>query len=267
MDREAALKKHYNAYATEYDGIKHTVEQILARLKPPPGSSILDLGCGTGALTFRLPEKGDFRRVSGLDLSEGVLDIAKKRAAELGLDNFEFHPGNACSLPFQNKEFDIVVSSFVLHLVSDLKKALSEVCRVLRPGGNAILQFPGGGDVAPETMAILLQAWNETLPDESPPQLFNKTSVEMVEQALSDLELVDFEISWLRKTQRIPEAQIANWLRFFRLIGGFWRLDLENEPTDQIEGRMTALVAQIAKREGYFTNTGNLLLIQFKKPE
>ena len=110
MDLESALKLHYDTFATEYDGVDQGVERIVSRLKIPPGSEILDIGCGTGNLTLRLPEINSFKRVVGIDLSDGVLNVAKKNARDLNLKNCEFLRANACQLPFDDGEFGSIVS-------------------------------------------------------------------------------------------------------------------------------------------------------------
>ena len=72
MDREAALREHYDAFAADYVGVNQGVEDILSCFQVASGASVLDIGCGTGNLTFRLPEAGAAGRIVGIDISDGV---------------------------------------------------------------------------------------------------------------------------------------------------------------------------------------------------
>ena len=96
------------------------------------GGSLLEVGCGTGLILERL--SGDFERVVGVDLSEGMLAHAKAR----GLD---VHQSSAEALPFDDDSFDCVVSFKVLAHVQGIRSAALEMVRVLKPGGILIAEF------------------------------------------------------------------------------------------------------------------------------
>jgi SAM-dependent methyltransferase len=103
-------------------------------------SDVLDIGTGTGVLARSAVRRWPAARVVGLDASAGMLGIAA-REAEATLSGeerarLEFVPGDAGRLPFPDGAFDLVLASFVLQLVADRKRALTEVVRVLRPGGR-----------------------------------------------------------------------------------------------------------------------------------
>lgn len=101
------------------------------------GQKVLDLGCGTGTLTIQikrfLPEIDLF----GLDGDPGVLQIAREKAAGLGV-GIHWEEGLAYDLPYPNASFDRVVSSLMIHHLTAPKKlkAFQEVFRVLKPGGE-----------------------------------------------------------------------------------------------------------------------------------
>ncbi len=97
----------------------------------PDEASVLDAGCGPGRDANILNEQG--LRVTGLDLSAGLLKFARQK-----YPNVDFIEGNLLSLPFNDESFDGVWSNTsLLHLetVEDVKKALSEMSRVLKPSG------------------------------------------------------------------------------------------------------------------------------------
>jgi len=96
---------------------------------------MLDLACGPGIYSRPFAQKLSRGYIVGLDLSEPMLDYASSRARDQGLDNLLFIHGNAQELPFPDNEFDVVNCCGAIHLFPDLPRALSEIRRVLKPGG------------------------------------------------------------------------------------------------------------------------------------
>ena len=96
---------------------------------------VLEVAVGTGLNLDKYPKEV---RVTGIDLSEQMLDIARDRARELGRD-VELRQGDAHALPFDETSFDTVVCTFGLCAIPDIDTALDEMTRVLRPGGKLIL--------------------------------------------------------------------------------------------------------------------------------
>jgi len=272
MHIEDALRLHYDTIAKEYDGVDQGLGRILSRLNIPSESSILDIGCGTGNLTLRLMERGSPQRVVGIDLSVGVLSIAREHAQDAHLGNFEFLCASACSLPFDVEEFDVVVSNMVLHLVSNKRKALSEIVRVLKPSGRAVLQLMGGGDVSSEMMEIRRNVWNEVLPEKDTPDLLyrvaieDRVTVEMMGKYLTDLGVYPFEITWRRNVVRIEESDLPDFLKFFRLVGGFWQQAVGKEVAERIDNLITKRVQDHVVSGEYISHTGNSLLVEITKP-
>jgi len=273
MDHEAIIANHYDTIAKEYDGVNQAGDRLLSRLKHvPTETAILDVGCGTGNLTFRLPELGAFTRVVGVDISQGVLDIARRHAQKAQFDNVEFVRASACSLPFENDEFDVVISNIVFHLVPDRPGCLREILRVLRPSGYALLQFMGGGPSGAEIVEIIRTVCEEEAPGFSSARLLCMVLVEdvvtadMMEAWLTDLGVERFEISWCRKVVRVSEAEMPKMLTFLDLVGGFWRQGLENLVAERIWKRVTEKIGETIGSAGCFRHTVNHLLVEFAKP-
>lgn len=96
------------------------------------GQSVLDVACGTGVLTLAAAESvGPDGSVVGLDINEGMLAVARKKAPGI-----KWRQGQAESLPFLDDSFDAVISQFGLMFFDDRRAALGEMVRVLRPNGR-----------------------------------------------------------------------------------------------------------------------------------
>jgi len=104
-------------------------------------ADVLDLGCGFGGRTVYYAERGP-REVTGLDISERVVERCRNFAQGRGVDNARFLVGFAEELPFPDESFDHVLGQDVIEHVHDPVLALREIRRVLRPGGHAWLIFP-----------------------------------------------------------------------------------------------------------------------------
>jgi SAM-dependent methyltransferase len=97
------------------------------------GETILDAGCGTGALTSALVQRTKTARIKGIDFSEVYVEHARKHTSDA---RAEFRVGDICALPYDDASFDRVLSLLVLHFVPQAEKAVAELRRVARPGGT-----------------------------------------------------------------------------------------------------------------------------------
>ena len=108
-------------------------DDLLRRLGPQPGERWLDVGCGAGAVAMRAARAG--ADVTGSDLSEVMVETARKRAQDEGLD-ISYDVGDAENLPYADAGFDVVSSSVGLIFAPDHPAVALELARVVRPGGR-----------------------------------------------------------------------------------------------------------------------------------
>lgn len=112
-------------------------EQAIFDRNPPRGD-VLDIGCGTGEIIARLAERYPDSRFTGVDLEQSHLARAAARCRPFG-DRVRFEIADALALPFDDASFDYVICRHVIQAVSDASRVLSEIRRVLRPGGRVHL--------------------------------------------------------------------------------------------------------------------------------
>ncbi|HEY1548826.1 MAG TPA: class I SAM-dependent methyltransferase [Kofleriaceae bacterium] len=98
-------------------------------------ANVLDVGCGTGEFTSRIARLFPAARVTGVDLVEASLELARARCADLG-DRVRFARGDAYELAFADATFDFVGCRHVLQAIPDAPRVLGELVRVLAPGGR-----------------------------------------------------------------------------------------------------------------------------------
>jgi SAM-dependent methyltransferase len=138
---ELDLDQGYAKWADEYDGEPNpliVLEEpvVLDLVGDVNDRDILDAACGTGRYAIRFAESG--ARVCGVDASEQMLEVARSKAAGTSLA-VDFFTADLNQLPLSNESFDLAVCALALCHLPDLRPAIAELGRVLRPGGRLII--------------------------------------------------------------------------------------------------------------------------------
>jgi demethylmenaquinone methyltransferase/2-methoxy-6-polyprenyl-1,4-benzoquinol methylase len=139
FDRVASNYDALNSVMTA--GLHHRWrERAAAQTKLGPGDSALDICCGTGDLTLELSGRvTPGGHVIGSDFSEPMLDLAREKAAGRQAAGVRFEWADALQLPYDGGRFDAVTVGFGVRNLADLDRGLSEMARVLKPGGRAVI--------------------------------------------------------------------------------------------------------------------------------
>ncbi len=129
-----------------YTRIRHSRSQIAEWRKQaaqltgglPDGANVLEVAPGPGYFAIEMARLGRFH-VSGLDISHTFVGIARENAREAGV-NVDFQQGDASSMPFGERSFDLIICQAAFKNFSRPGKAIDEMHRVLRDGGTAVIQ-------------------------------------------------------------------------------------------------------------------------------
>ena len=151
---EAQLMKRVQRYgwdkaAIHYESawqqqLKPAQDLLLKMADIQPGEQVLDIACGTGLVSFKAAEKASY--VLGTDISDGMIELARNISKEKSISNIAFERMDAEKLELQDESFDVVLCALGLMYVPDPLLALSEIKRVLKPGGRMIAAVWGERD-------------------------------------------------------------------------------------------------------------------------
>ena len=162
-----AARKRFS-YEGERQLSRTIVDGTAERLQVPEGGTCLDVGCGSGALSIAVAKRNPTARVTGVDLwgpeyASYSQSLCESNAAAEGVDNVQFQPGDARSLPFADESFDAVTSNYVYHNVvgSNKQDLLRETLRVLKKGGSFCIH-----DLMGPTRYGNMEAFVQSLRDE-----------------------------------------------------------------------------------------------------
>jgi SAM-dependent methyltransferase len=191
------------SYAKNAAFVHELADGVLAWLDALADEHILDLGCGDGQLTQRIPAN-----VVGLDSSPAMIAAARARGVMA-------EQGSAEAMPFADRSFDAVFSNAALHWVHDQDAMMAEVHRVLKPAGRFVAEMGGQGNVAAIRVALTAVMMRYGYPD-------RETGVNYypsVDGYRRRLERHGFEVERIELIPRptpLPASGMEGWLRTFR---------------------------------------------------
>ena len=148
LNKKQQVTQMFDTISKEYDGLnrvisfgidvkwRNKVVDIVAQHQP---QNILDIATGTGDLAISLT-KTSAKEIVGLDISEGMLEVGRKKISDKQLDSkIKMIVGDSENLPFEDNSFDAITVAFGVRNFENLEKGLSEIYRVLKPKGVFVI--------------------------------------------------------------------------------------------------------------------------------
>ena len=149
LDKKKQVEQMFDTISDNYDDLNRVISmgsdvkwrrKVIKMVTERNPESILDIATGTGDLAIKFATESNATRIVGLDLSEGMLAVAKKKVVGTKFtDKIEFIQADSEALPFQSDTFSAITVSFGIRNFQDLKKGLSEIYRVLQPNGLFVI--------------------------------------------------------------------------------------------------------------------------------
>lgn len=149
LGKKKQVTQMFDNISKEYDGLNRVISlgidqswrknvvNIVNSIHP---ESILDIATGTGDLAIMMAEKTNAPKITGLDISEGMLNVGREKVAQKKLSNrIELVVGDSENLPFNDNSFDAITVSFGVRNFETLEIGLSEILRVLKPNGKFVI--------------------------------------------------------------------------------------------------------------------------------
>ncbi|HLR50550.1 MAG TPA: bifunctional demethylmenaquinone methyltransferase/2-methoxy-6-polyprenyl-1,4-benzoquinol methylase UbiE [Candidatus Sphingobacterium stercoripullorum] len=148
-DKKTQVASMFDNISPTYDFLNHFLsfgidiiwrKKAIASLKELQPQLMLDVATGTGDFAFEALKRLDPKKIIGVDISSGMLEVAQEKIEKRNLqDRFEVQLGDSEHLPFQQDTFDAVTVAFGVRNFENLSAGLAGIHKVLRPGGKAVI--------------------------------------------------------------------------------------------------------------------------------
>jgi demethylmenaquinone methyltransferase/2-methoxy-6-polyprenyl-1,4-benzoquinol methylase len=148
LGKKDQVTKMFDTISREYDGLNRVIsfgidvkwrKKVVEIVNKTNPTTILDIATGTGDLAINLTQTSA-TSITGLDISEGMLNVGRKKIEKLNLSNrVKMVIGDSENMPFDNDYFDAITVAFGVRNFENLEKGLSEIYRVLKPGGTFVV--------------------------------------------------------------------------------------------------------------------------------
>ena len=192
-------------------GMDHVNEQLVRRARIERGHAVIDIGSGTGYPALMIAKRVESGgSVTGLDFSDGMLNVARKKAAAMGLKNVEFRTCDASSLPFDDEQFDAATSRFCMMLLPEPDKTLLDCCRVVKAGGSLAVSVWAEKGKNPNItipMEILMEYCPPSKEEENKPGIFSLAEPGVLMEKMRTAGFSELEASELPVERRFASGK------------------------------------------------------------
>jgi SAM-dependent methyltransferase len=268
---KAKFKKIFDSQGSIYDSavgkrMIFTSNIMLRELEIPEKPVALDIACGTGISTFELIKKckghGTFY---GVDLSDSMIEVARKNAVQQGYQAV-FSQGDAENLEYSDSMFDLAICNVAFHFFPDKEKALSEMHRILKPGGQTALLFPGMGGIQEATDIFLKIAGRHP---EYPGFLEAvngfRGRLMSLEAALNLFLSSDFHVSDLYSRRSIGFVDPGIYIKDTPVYQDMWRSGVPPDAVSEIGEEMLVEFIKLSDSKGFKVSSVFIIAVLKKR--
>lgn len=145
------VEEMFDSISGKYDFLNHFLslgidviwrKKSLRKIQQASPSHILDVATGTGDFAIAAKNKYPEATVKGIDISNGMLEVGRKKISKKAIKDVELINGDSAAMPFETESFDVAIVAFGVRNFEDLDAGLAEMNRVLKPGGEiVVLEF------------------------------------------------------------------------------------------------------------------------------
>lgn len=224
---------------------------LLMRLFARKNLEVLDVGCGTGEIASRIAKEFSPKHVTGIDLAESHIRLAKERFKEIS--ELSFQVADATKMPFADDRFDVALCRHMLQAVPDPLAVIREMIRVVKPGGwlYALAEDYGMLFFHP-TKYDLDEFFGKYAGKASETAGSDLRQGRKMPALLASLQCADIEVNYLCvDTLRVDRNLLANI--FFHWRDGFeeWISKNSGRPLEEVRSRFNDMIECTRRKDGY----------------
>lgn len=261
------IQQGFDTVAQGYDHpslsfFPETAKRIINHLNLQADQHLLDVCTGTGVVALTAAEQLAAGRVTGIDLSSGMLQQAKHKAEQQQLSNVDFMQMDLDKLAFAKQSFDVASSSFGLFFLEDMTSGLSNIANVVKPGGKLAISTFTGEAFSP--MADIFIKRYESFDREVPPLSWRRLSThQLIKEQFNAVGISKLEIHHEPLGYQMTSAQMwwdvvwnAGWRSLLNMLSADEQAEFKKIHMQEIN--------EILGEDGVWFNTEVLIAIAEK---
>lgn len=267
QDIKNIIQQGFDTVAAGYDHpslafFPQTAKAMIKLLELQPDQQLLDVCTGTGVIALAAAEQLCDGKVTGIDLSSGMLQQAKNKASEQQLSNTEFLQMDLDALTFPAGCFDVACSSFGLFFMPDMTRALNNIVEVVKPGGKIVISTFTGDAFLP--MSDLFLQCYESFGKDMPQLSWKRLSTnELIKAQFAEVNIHDVSVHHVPLGYHMTDSQMwwdVVWNAGYRALLN----QLTAEQQVEFKQRHMADIAELLGDDGVWFNTEVLIAIARK---
>jgi ubiquinone/menaquinone biosynthesis C-methylase UbiE len=262
LEQQRESWNRFSAGWKKWDGFLNSFmvsvgKALIETLHVKGSEHVLDIASGPGEPGLTLSAFLPQGKVTAIDLSEKMVNLANENALHRGIKNYESMVGNALELPFKDKSFDHVICRFGIMFFPDIEKGLKEMARVLKPGGTLAVAVWAAPELNP-FLTLLGRTVMEKLdlpkPEPDAPNVFRCAHPGYTSQLFRDVGLVKVTEKNIQG-QMIYDSPEQYWELSSDIAGPIMEA-MKNAPAEVVDNIKTTVI----KKADHFLRDGKMFI-------